>query len=246
MAADLWGSASRPADAQQGQNARVRNAKQEHLHALGAAAGSQPHNAYAAFHPARADAARGSRAPRPRGPRAARRAPSVPCSHPCSNMASVPHTLDLTNNLNALRRRALQRDLAASDSVQSAGSVPITFDGLKESSNLSGDDDPAVREVQRRIDAAEEEYIDRRALLNQHVIKAERALAAAVSYQQNIDPPARLGVPGASKEELINRVRDVVGTLMEADQDGRDALKHAVASTYKELWHSALQLTDVH
>ena len=171
---------------------------------------------------------------------------SVPCSHPCSNMASVPHTLDLTNNLNALRRRALQRDLAASDSVQSAGSVPITFDGLKESSSLSGDDDPAVREVQRRIDAAEEEYIDRRALLNQHVVKAERALAAAVSYQQNIDPPARLGVPGASKEELINRVRDVVGTLMEADQDGRDALKHAVASTYKELWHSALQLTDVH
>ena len=161
-------------------------------------------------------------------------------------MASVPHTLDLTNDLNALRRRALQRDLAASDSVQSAGSVPITFDGLKESSSLSGDDEPAVREVQRRIDAAEEEYIDRRALLNQHVIKAERALAAAVSYQQNIDPPARLGVPGASKEELINRVRDVVGTLMEADQDGRDALKHAVASTYKELWHSALQLTDVH
>ena len=171
---------------------------------------------------------------------------SVPCSHPCSNMASVPHVLDLTNDLNALRRRALQRDLAASDSVQSAGSVPITFDGLKESSSLSGDDDPAVREVQRRIDAAEEEYIDRRALLNQHVIKAERTLAAAVSYQQNIDPPARLGVPGASKEELINRVRDVVGTLMEADQDGRDALKHAVASTYKELWHSALQLTDVH
>jgi hypothetical protein len=170
---------------------------------------------------------------------------------------------DLTTDLNALRLRALQRDLAASGGVQSAAPVSTAAHDveagsdlaarLKESSGLSGDgaatsprDDRIWREVQRRINASEEAYIDRRALLNQHVMKAERTLAAAVTYQQNIcDPPARLGIPGASTEALINRARDVVGAQMEADQDGRDHLKDAVASTHKELWCSALQLADV-
>ena len=159
---------------------------------------------------------------------------------------------DLTADLNALRLRALQRDLNASDGVQTAALVSTAAHevegevaAFKESSSLSGDD-RIWREVQRRINTVEAEYIDRRALLNQHVIKAERTLAAAVTYQENIcDPPARLGIPGASMEALINRARDVVEAQMEADQDGRDHLKDAVASTHKELWYSALQLTDV-
>ena len=157
---------------------------------------------------------------------------------------------DLSADLNALRLRALQRDLNASDGVQTAAPVSTAahevegeMAAFKESS--SGDD-RIWREVQRRINTAEAEYIDRRALLNQHVIKAERTLAAAVTYQENIcDPPARLGIPGAGMEALINRARDVVEAQMEADQDGRDHLKDAVASTHKELWYSALQLTDV-
>ena len=156
----------------------------------------------------------------------------------------------LSADLNALRLRALQRDLNASDGVQTAAPVSTAahevegeMAAFKESS--SGDD-RIWREVQRRINTAEAEYIDRRALLNQHVIKAERTLAAAVTYQENIcDPPARLGIPGAGMEALINRARDVVEAQMEADQDGRDHLKDAVASTHKELWYSALQLTDV-
>ena len=155
---------------------------------------------------------------------------------------------DLTADLNALRLRALQRDQAASDGVQIATPVSTAahevegeMAALKES--LSGGDDRIWREVQRRINTAEAEYIDRRALLNQHVIKAERNLAAAVTYQQNIcDPPAPTGIPGASTEALINRARDMVKAQMEADQDGRDHLKDAVASTHKELWYSALQL----
>lgn len=160
---------------------------------------------------------------------------------------------DLSADLNALRLRALQRDLNASDGVQTAAPVSTAahevegeMAAFKESSGAASDDDRIWREVQRRINAAEAEYIDRRALLNQHVIKAERTLAAAVTYQENIcDPPARLGIPGASMEALINRARDVVEAQMEADQDGRDHLKDAVASTHKELWYSALQLTDV-
>lgn len=158
---------------------------------------------------------------------------------------------DLSADLNALRLRALQRDLNASDGAQTAAPVSTAahevegeMAAFKESGAAS--DDRIWREVQRRINAAEAEYIDRRALLNQHVIKAERTLAAAVTYQENIcDPPARLGIPGASMEALINRARDVVEAQMEADQDGRDHLKDAVASTHKELWYSALQLTDV-
>ena len=159
---------------------------------------------------------------------------------------------DLSADLNALRLRALQRDLNASDGAQTAAPVSTAahevegeMAAFKES---AASDDRIWREVQRRINAAEAEYIDRRALLNQHVIKAERTLAAAVTYQENIcDPPARLGIPGAgaSMEALINRARDVVEAQMEADQDGRDHLKDAVASTHKELWYSALQLTDV-
>ncbi len=160
---------------------------------------------------------------------------------------------DLSADLNALRLRALQRDLNASDGAQTAAPVSTAahevegeMASFKESSGAASDD-RIWREVQRRINAAEAEYIDRRALLNQHVIKAERTLAAAVTYQENIcDPPARLGIPGgASMEALINRARDVVEAQMEADQDGRDHLKDAVASTHKELWYSALQLTDV-
>ena len=159
---------------------------------------------------------------------------------------------DLSADLNALRLRALQRDLNASDGAQTAAPVSTAahevegeMTAFKESS-CAASDDRIWREVQRRINAAEAEYIDRRALLNQHVIKAERTLAAAVTYQENIcDPPARLGIPGASMEALINRARDVVEAQMEADQDGRDHLKDAVASTHKELWYSALQLTDV-
>ena len=159
---------------------------------------------------------------------------------------------DLSDDLNALRLRALQRDLNASDGAQTAAPVSTAahevegeMASFKESSGAASDD-RIWREVQRRINAAEAEYIDRRALLNQHVIKAERTLAAAVTYQENIcDPPARLGIPGASMEALINRARDVVEAQMEADQDGRDHLKDAVASTHKELWYSALQLTDV-
>ena len=157
---------------------------------------------------------------------------------------------DLSAGLNALRLRALQRDLNASDGAQTAAPVSTAaheVEGAFKESSGAASDDRIWREVQRRINAAEAEYIDRRALLNQHVIKAERTLAAAVTYQENIcDPPARLGIPqGASMEALINRARDVVEAQMEADQDGRDHLKDAVASTHKELWYSALQLTDV-
>ena len=156
---------------------------------------------------------------------------------------------DLSADLNALRLRALQRDLNASDGVQTAAPVSTAaheVEGEMAAFKESSSDDRIWREVQRRINTVEAEYIDRRALLNQHVIKAERTLAAAVTYQENIcDPPARLGIPGASMEALINRARDVVEAQMEADQDGRDHLKDAVASTHKELWYSALQLTDV-
>ena len=156
---------------------------------------------------------------------------------------------DLSADLNALRLRALQRDLNASDGVQTAALVSTAaheVEGEMAAFKESSSDDRIWREVQRRINTVEAEYIDRRALLNQHVIKAERTLAAAVTYQENIcDPPARLGIPGASMEALINRARDVVEAQMEADQDGRDHLKDAVASTHKELWYSALQLTDV-
>lgn len=159
-------------------------------------------------------------------------------------------------DLNALRLRALQRDLAASEGMHTAAPVSTAAHAVEaiKQSILSGDgaaasmsrDDRILRDVQRRINDAEEEYIDRRALLNQHVIKAEHALAAAVTYQQNIaDPPARLGIPGASTEVLIERARASVEEQMEAEQDGRDHLKDTVASTHKELWHSALQLTDV-
>ena len=155
----------------------------------------------------------------------------------------------LSADLNALRLRALQRDLNASDGVQTAAPVSTAaheVEGEMAAFKESSSDDRIWREVQRRINTVEAEYIDRRALLNQHVIKAERTLAAAVTYQENIcDPPARLGIPGASMEALINRARDVVEAQMEADQDGRDHLKDAVASTHKELWYSALQLTDV-
>ena len=145
--------------------------------------------------------------------------------------------------LNDLRMRATERDQAASEG-RLGGPFPDQFASL-ESSSLSGDgattpqDDRIWRKVQQRINAEEEQ----RALLNQHVVKAERTLAAAVTFQRDIyRAPARLGMPEATTEELIERVRALVAAQVKADEDGRCHLKDAVASTHKELWCSVLQV----
>ena len=147
-------------------------------------------------------------------------------------------------DLSALRLRALQRDMAASDGVHTAAPLDGISQHLKENSSLSevGAATPQYdriwRAVQQKINTAEEQ----RNWLHQHVADAEGTLAAAVTFKQSTVPRPRLGIPGASMEVLMERARALVTAQVEADEDAREHLKAAVASTHTSLWCSALQI----